>query len=79
MKHKVYIILRQTAPRFTICPNREIFFEKLYQDLFGVARLFHHIINISIGWIVRGWQYKHNYIDTYLYTCVLTFAQPHKK
>ena len=52
------------------------FFEKLYQDPFDVVECF--IIKISLAWIVRSWQYKHNYIDTYLHTYVLTFPQPHK-
>ena len=36
------------------------------------------IIKISTEWILRYWQYKHNYIDTYLHIYALTFAQPHK-
>ena len=35
-------------------------------------------MKISLEWIVRCWQYKHNYIDTYLHIYVLRFAQPHK-
>ena len=36
------------------------------------------VIKISLGWIVRCWQCKDNYIDTHLHTSVLTFTQPHK-
>ena len=36
------IALRQTAPKFSICPQKGNFFEKLYHDLFGVAKMFHH-------------------------------------
>ena len=36
------------------------------------------IIKISLAWIMRSWQYKHNYIDTYLHPYVLTFTEPHK-
>ena len=35
-------ILRQTPPKFTICSKKRTFFEELYQDHFGVARMLHH-------------------------------------
>ena len=46
--------------------------------IFLVYKLECSIIKISTEWILRCWQYKHNYIDTYLHTYVLTFVQPHK-
>ena len=36
------IIWGKTPPKFTISSKKGNFFEKLYQDLLGVARMLHH-------------------------------------
>ena len=57
-------------------PQIETFRGKPYSDTFGVANIY--IIKKSLEQILRYWQCKQNFIDTYLHAYILTYTQPYK-
>ena len=57
-------------------PQIERFRGKPYSDTFGVANMY--IIKKFLEQILRCWQCRHNFIDTYLHAYILTYTQPYK-